>query len=117
MDMFVIEIENDQVIVRDLWSTSDSTPSTDTSQDFQIKKQTLGTNSLEVTFNRKLNTGDSKDKTLSKGQSYSWGYAYHTGEEKMVSKHSRAGQATVLFGSTSADTTTSTTGNSSSSQE
>lgn len=64
---------------------------------------------MNVTFNRKLDTGDSKDIILKKGTTYTWGYGYRTDEEIMSNKHSSVGHVTVYFGLSSPTTTGGTT--------
>lgn len=59
IDMLVIEIVNGEIKVTDLWSNSNSKPEVDASQDFTLLTSIKGEKIVNVTFSRKLNTGDS----------------------------------------------------------
>ena len=67
-DMFVLTIENDQIVVQvkicflftqDHWSTGYTRPTVDTEQDYTVLGYELTANSMNVKFKRPLDTGDS----------------------------------------------------------
>ncbi|CAD8213022.1 unnamed protein product [Paramecium octaurelia] len=76
VDMITLNVSGSTVELLDLYSTSQNTPPTDSQQDYTLISYEVGSASVKTRFKRKLSTGDSKDKTLVKGSSYSWCYAY-----------------------------------------
>ncbi|CAD8172499.1 unnamed protein product [Paramecium octaurelia] len=75
VDMFAINIIDGAAELLDLYSTSEDTPPTDTTQDITLISSSITDTAVKARIKRKLNTGDSKDAVLAKGSSYTWSYA------------------------------------------
>lgn len=61
VDMFTINIIDDVPEILDLYSTSEASPPTDATNDYNLISYSVSASAVNVRFSRKLDTGDSKD--------------------------------------------------------
>lgn len=70
----------------DTFSYGQSTPRTDKTNDINIVSYAVNSTGYKVRFNRKLDTGDTSDKVLNKGDKYTFCVAWSgAGEMEMHS--------------------------------
>ena len=71
-DMVIITIVGSEVFVNDYWSTGQTTPTLDSSQDYTLLGYEITATSMNVKFKRLLNTGDSSQDTVLSEGTYNW---------------------------------------------
>lgn len=78
VDMIIAEIDTNknEVYVTDVYSTSENTPGVDSQQFTVMKGYSLNGNTMQVKFNRLLDTGFNKNKVLVDGSSYTFTFAF-----------------------------------------
>ncbi|CAD8078937.1 unnamed protein product [Paramecium sonneborni] len=81
-DMIVLYVQQNAVIVMDTYSYGQSTPRTDKSNDIDIVSYAVNQTGYKVRFNRKLDTGDTADQVLVKGNKYTFCMAW-SGADQM----------------------------------
>ncbi|CAK71902.1 unnamed protein product (macronuclear) [Paramecium tetraurelia] len=75
-DMIILYLSQQTVIVMDTFSYGQSTPRTDKSNDINIVSYAVNSTGYKVRFNRKLDTGDTSDQVLAKGDKYTFCVAW-----------------------------------------